>query len=335
MAVEENLKITGNNVYIASCVENGGIYRYSLDNYGQLKFVDKLNADRVMYMTIHEDTLYAVLKEPLPHLKESGLVSLTIREDGSLDPNSSIISTGGEEACHLAVSVPENDVFCANYTSGSVFKSDGTLVTHSGNGPDKLRQEAPHTHCTVFTPDDKYLCVVDLGIDSIILYDKELKPVSRCSLVPGSGPRHLVFSTSGKVAFCVNELSNTVSVLEYSDGKLIYVDSFTTLPEGYSGESYAAAIRISGNGKYLYTSNRGHDSISCFEIGDRTVKLFDIVLCGGKWPRDFDITPDGKWLVCTNERSNSVTTFSIDENGRLKNTGFSIELQSPLCVTWG
>lgn len=323
------------NVYIAACDKNGGIYRYNIDDGGCLHFVDKTRADSIMYMIIRENTLYAVLKEPFAETKDSGLVSFEINSDGSLSPVDGIIPTKGEEGCHLTADISGNEVYCANYTSGSIFKSDGTTVAHRGEGPNKERQEAAHTHYIEFTPDGKYLCVVDLGIDKIIVYDKILKPVSECSLLPGSGPRHLAFAPDGRTAYCINELSNTVSILEYFEGNFTYINSVDTLPEGHTGESTSAAIRISEDGRYLYTSNRGHDLISCFETGHHTLELFDAVPCGGQCPRDFNISPDGKWLVCTNEVSDNVTVFQIGENGKLVKTDCVQGLRAPLCVAFG
>jgi len=335
MKEKMQLRPVCNKVYIASCTENGGIFRYSLYNDGSLSFIDKIQADRVMYMIAENGILYTVLRAPFPGLNESGLAAYKITVDGSLLQKSGAISTKGEVACHLTMSIPEQDIFCANYISGSVFKSDGTLVVHSGSSQHRMRQASPHTHCTVFTPDGRYLCVTDLGIDKIVIYDKDLKLVSQCSLPAGNGPRHLVFSPDNETAFCINELSSTVSLLKYAAGKLNYINDFTAFPKDYDGESAAAAIRISSDGKYLYTSNRGHDSISCFKVRNDELELFDIVPSGGNSPRDFNISPDGRWLLCANEGSDNVISFRINEDGSLLKKTCITDLKSPLCVVFG
>lgn len=315
-------------IYIASCDENGGIYSYNLTQNGTMELIDKIDLDYPKYMTIHNSILYAVLRSPFKNSEQSGLVSFDISKDGRLINKSEIQSTKGEEACHLSV---DDEIYCVNYISGSVIKMPDKLVTHSGSSIHPTRQTSPHTHQVIFTPDKKYVCVTDLGLDKISLYDKNLNFVSSADVPEGHGPRHIEFSPDGNYAFCANELKSTVTVFRYFDSKLIAEDTYNALPADYQEETTIAAIRISADGKYLYVSNRGHDSISCFKVDKNKLSLFDIVNCGGNSPRDFNITPNGDYLICTNENSDNVATFKIFE-GKLSIIDVKTKIKKPLCV---
>ena len=318
------------NVYIASCDKEGGVCRYNLNENGEMLYVDKVDLDRPMYLTVNKNVLYALLREPFDNSKESGVAEFEISNDGNLIKNEIMQSTKGEVGCHLSV---DENIYCVNYISGSVIKIPDKLVIHSGKSIHPIRQTSPHTHQVVFTPDNKYVCVVDLGLDKILIYDKDLNYVSDANVPQGHGARHIVFSPDGKYSFCANELKSTVSVFAYYDGKLILGETYTILPDDYQGESTVAAIRISSDGKYLYVSNRGHDSIACFEVEDGILNLFGLVDCGGNSPRDFNITPNGRFLVCTNENSDNVTIFEVND-GKLLKTKFEVEVKNPLCVVF-
>lgn len=315
------------DIYIASCDANGGIYQYRMEESGKLVLISKTALDRPMYMTIEEQTFYAVLLKPFSDTADSGIVSFMINGKGMLENQSPLISTKGEVACH--VTVKDGIAYCANYISGSIIKMPDNLVLHQGSNVHPVRQTQPHPHFVSFTPDKKYLLVADLGMDQILVYDENLNFISSVNMPKGHGARHLAFSRDGKTVFCANELGNTVSVLNYQEGRLDLVDTFAALEEGYTEESTIAAIRVVEN--TLYVSNRGHDSISCFEINGNKLTLFDIVPCGGRSPRDINITPDGEYMLCTNERSNTVTVLKIN-NKKLYLTDTKIELMSPLCI---
>ena len=312
------------DIYIAACATDGGIYHYKTDGEtAELKqFVP---IDRPMYFYKNDKKLYAVLRAPFEDSADSGIISFDIGEDGNLFNPSEIISTKGEVGCHLAVT--GDSVYVANYISGSVFKSPDKTVAHGGRGTHKTRQEAPHVHSVTITPDGN-LCVADLGIDTLFIYDKDLNEISKVKLPDGSGPRHTVFSEDGKYLYCVAELDSCVYSFSYDNGVLIPCSSSIGLPVVFTGESTAAAIRISGN--KLYTSNRGHNSISEFDVCDGNVKLVACIDCGGEGPRDFNIFDD--FAVCTNQDTNNVVFYKLNSLGRYAKTSLTIDLPTPICV---
>ena len=338
-------------VYLCSCVPDGGLYHCLLYPDGRLEIKDKTTLSQPTYAIQSADTLYTLLRSPFPDSRQSGAMALTADHDGKLTPKGRIRPVDGETACHLALSPSGRYLYTANYVSGSVTElpvaPDGALeplsrvIAHSGSSVHESRQTGPHAHCTVFTPDGRYLCVVDLGLDRILVYavDDEKgivpEPYSSCAIAPGMGPRHLAFSRGGQRAYCVNELISSITVLDYRQGHLKPLSTYSTLPDGFTGESYCAAVRLSACGRYVYASNRGHDSIACFAVEGQALRLFDIVPCGGRYPRDFDLTPDGTLMVCANEHSGNVTTFTVDSlSGRITPTGFSLDIPAALGVTY-
>jgi len=310
-------------IYLLSCVKDGGIYRCTLSSGGKLRIVDKVTLDRPMYGVIREDRLYVVLRSPFPDSGDSGLMTFDIRDRKLTNP-SRLLSTKGQVACHL--SVENGSVYVANYTSGSVIKMPDILVAHQGSSVNEKRQSSAHAHYISPTPDGKYICAVDLGMDKILVYDKDLHPVSAVAAKPGNGPRHLAFSDDGNYAYCADELSSTVTVLSYCDGKLEILREYSTLPDGYAEENTTAAIRYREG--YVYISNRGHDSIACFRAEGEKLTLTDIVSCAGASPRDIHVL--GEFLICTNEASDNVVVFKI-QGGTLQQVD-QLSLPTPLCV---
>lgn len=317
------------NIYIASCVKGGGIYHYTLSENNVLDFCEKTTLDEPMYMIIRNEKMYILLRQPDEKTNFSGELSIDIDGTGKLFAPSRIIFTKGAVACHLEVS--DDNIYAVNYVSGSVIKLPDTLVTHSGHGLHKVRQAAPHTHFVHVSPDGKYILVTDLGLDKIFVYNKDLKLVSEVSVPSGHGPRHLAFSSDGKIVYCVNELGSSVSIFSYSDGELKLQNTISALPKDFSGDNTSAAIRIKDN--YLYVSNRGHNSISVFEIKDSyNIVLKECVDCGGNSPRDFNIIDDV--LICTNEKSDNVTVFKLNNYIPEIISESELNIPSPLCVAY-
>ena len=216
------------NVYIASCSTDGGLYHYHLHSDGSLKYVSKTDLDRPMYMKISDKKMYALLRAPFSENEDSALIAYDIDDDGILINPSSQVSTRGKVACHLCVK--DNVVYCANYISGSVMKFPDTLVTHRGEGVHPVRQASPHTHYVGVTPDEKFLCVTDLGTDTVYIYTPDMKLVSKASVPKGHGVRHLIFSEDGKYCFSANELMSTASSFLYENGKLTYIETINIIP---------------------------------------------------------------------------------------------------------
>lgn len=294
------------HLYIASGTSDGGIYQYSLNETGQTRFIAKYPLGKTMYMATWQDRLYVLLVTPQE--KDGELTFFQVEEDGTLSGQGKKTPTKGKEACHLTLD--NGQAYCVNYDSGSVIKMPDKLVTHRGQSVHPARQETAHTHYVCITPDRKYVCVVDLGLDKIMVYDKDLNPISETAAPRGYGPRHLVFAKDGKNAFCANELVSSVSAYSYRDGRFTLLDTYSALPENFQGESYSAAIRLTEDGTRLFVSNRGHDSLCCFSISGDKLSVRSFTECGGCWPRDFILA--GGLLICTNERSDNVTLFRAD-----------------------
>ncbi len=261
---------------------------------------------------------------------------------------------GGDAPCFVSVTKNGKWVAVANYTGGNFSilktKEDGSLepaaqtIQHQGSGPNTERQSAPHVHSAVFSPDEKYLLVTDLGLDKILVYnfDKENEkplqetPFSSTFLTPGSGPRHITFSKDGKVVYLVRELDGKANVFEFTDGQLIQIQEVSMHPEGNTEKMDGAEIVLSPDNKFLYISNRGDEnSLSIFSVDETTRKLIAIGYqhVGGKNPRNFIIDPDGRYLLVANQTSNDIIIFKRDkETGLLEKTDQKIELPMPVCL---
>ena len=311
------------NVYIASCAPDGGIYFCKNNHDGTLRIVQKTEADRPMFLAIDGGRLYALLRAPFDSCENSGLISYDINPNGTLSNPSEILSTDGEVACHLTVA--NGCVYCANYISGSVKKFPDKLVTHKGHGPHPTRQTAAHTHFVTLSPTDQ-IFVCDLGLDKIFVYDKDLNEEYTISTPNGSGARHLAFL--GDMMYCVNELSSTVSVFKKSGERYEYLADYPALPSDFKGENTAAAIRIQDG--FLYISNRGHNSIAAMKIEGDTLGSAAFTPCGGDFPRDMNIC--GDYMFCANQYSKTVTSLKIGKNGKLSPTDFVMDIADPLCI---
>ncbi|MDD3885641.1 MAG: lactonase family protein [Victivallaceae bacterium] len=309
---------------------DGGIYRLAFDGE---KVIEKgfvhLGSSNFLCFSPDRKRLYATSNGK----NGGGVAAYRVKANGDLEFINSLES-GGVAACHMVCDPAGEFLYCVNYSSGNLteFKlaADGSLasrtqiIQHEGHGPRADRQEKAHTHCTVITPDAKYLCVIDLGVDTIFMY-----PITpgrgitgepkRNHVTPGDGPRHIIFDRSGNFAYVVNELGNSVSSFRYADGELTKLDTVSTLPDGCSVKTKASAIRIDENERFVYASNRGYDSIACYRVVEPgKLVLFDIVPSGGSEPRDIAFLPGWKYLAAANEMSDTVAFFSFDPvSGRL------------------
>ncbi|HEY6301699.1 MAG TPA: lactonase family protein [Terriglobales bacterium] len=260
----------------------------------------------------------------------------------------------GADPCYITFDKTGNYALVANYTGGSVavfpVQRDGTVgepsafVQHRGSSVNKERQEGPHAHWIETTPDNRFAIAVDLGLDELLVYRFDAGKGSLtpndppfASLDPGAGPRHLAFHPNGKFAYVVNELQSTITAFSYDPGQgaLKKMKTVTTLPHGFSGRNDTAEIRVHPSGKFLFASNRGHDSIAVFSIDSHSGAL---TLVGhfptqGKTPRDFEIDPTGTLLFAANQDTNSIVVFRIEpKNGRLTPAGQILHVPSPVCL---
>ena len=262
-------------------------------------------------------------------------------------------SARGSAACYLDVDATGKTVLVANYSTGSVaalpVNEDGSLgeassfIQHAGSSVDSARQKGPHAHCFVVSPDNRFAYASDLGLDQVLGYRLEaskakLSP-NRQPFVrtpPGAGPRHLTFHSKGKQVYVINEISNSVTAFDHDadTGILIEKQTISTLPKDFTGKSYCADLKITPDGRFLYGTNRGHDSIAAYRIGDDgQLTLIGIEPSLGKGPQNLAITPDGKLLLCANMPGNNVAVFRIDpKEGTLTSVGEPVAVPSPSCI---
>jgi 6-phosphogluconolactonase len=264
--------------------------------------------------------------------------------------------SGGTGPCHLTVDRSGRCVLVANYGSGSVavlpITSDGLLgppsatIQHHGSSINPQRQAGPHAHCIVLDPANRVALACDLGLDKVLAY--RLNPARGtlvpndppdAALAPGSGPRHLAFAPGGRFVYVINELASTITAMEYraKKGTLQEVQTVPTLPTDSKGASTCAEVQVHPSGKFVYGSNRGHDSIAVFAVDPKNgrLKLIEHTATGGKTPRHFALDPTGRWLLAENQDSNHIAVFSLDPaTGRLKPTGQAAEIGAPVCVVF-
>ncbi|MFB0908657.1 MAG: lactonase family protein [Spirosomataceae bacterium] len=261
-------------------------------------------------------------------------------------------SSGGPHPCHVEIDKTGKWCIAGNYTGGSLailpINDDGTLseptqvIQHTGSGPNKDRQNEPHVHSANISPNNKDVFVPDLGIDKVMAYrlnseTGELTAGNHQTVSAGSGPRHFTFHPNGKYAYVIQELTNTITAFDYTDGKLTEIEEVTTLPENFDGKSACADIHISPDGKFLYGSNRFSDTIVSYKIDEATGKLTTLnqTSVEGKTPRNFTISPTGKWVLVANQDSDNIVIFSRNtETGAITSTGKEIKVSMPVCLKW-
>jgi 6-phosphogluconolactonase len=260
----------------------------------------------------------------------------------------------GTSPCHVSVDKTGQFVFVANYGSGSVsvfpIQDNGKLgeatdfVQHEASDVEPERRKAPHAHSIIPDPANRYAFAPDLGLDRIMMYrldlaQGKLRPNEEpwVQVKAGAGPRHFVFHSSCKYAYVINELDNTVIAFTYDEtqGVLRENQTISTLPEAFTGTSYCADVHISPSGRFLYGSNRGHDSIVIFAIAGDTGKLTVVghERTQGKNPRNFAIDPTGTFLLAANQDTDTIVTFRMDrQTGELVSTRHVTEVPTPVCV---
>jgi 6-phosphogluconolactonase len=262
--------------------------------------------------------------------------------------------SAGTDPCHLLLDKENKNVLVANYSSGSVavlpVQPDGklgaatTILQHIGKSIHPERQTGPHAHCVTLDAANHFAFVCDLGLDKIMTYQFDaqrgtLSPAnpSFTAVKAGAGPRHLVFHPDGRHAYVINELNSTITALAYDSprGVLTELQTLSTLPDGFTGNNSTAEVQVHPSGKFLYGSNRGHDSLAVFAIdSDKgTLTPVEYRSTQGKKPRHFAIDPTGKFLLVANQDSDAIVTFSIDPaTGRLQPTGQVLEVPAPVCI---
>jgi len=262
--------------------------------------------------------------------------------------------SGGAGPCHVSLDHKGRNLLVANYGGGSVsvipIKPDGRLekatgfAQHTGSSVNPRRQKGPHAHSINVSPDDRFVFVADLGIDKIMIYKLDIEKgtivVNNPPFVQvkaGAGPRHFVFHPKGKYAYVINELDCTVTAFAYesASGVLKKIQTITTLPKDFDGSNTCAEVRVHPCGKFLYGSNRGHDSIAVYRVNlaDGKLTYIEHETADIKIPRNFNIDPTGKFCLVANQGKDSVIVFRINkETGALEPTGYKVSVAKPVCV---
>ncbi len=263
-------------------------------------------------------------------------------------------SSVGSGPCHLVVDRSGKNVLVANYGSGSLaclpIDADGRLrpessfIQHRGSGANPVRQQSPHAHSINLDAEGRFAVAADLGLDKVFVYrfdatSGKLAPNEPAfvKVASESGPRHFAFHPGGRFGYVINEMANTVIAFAYDAGKgsLTEIQTISTLPTDFSGKSYTAEVQIHPSGKFLYGSNRGHNSIAIFAIEPSTGKLSAVGFepTGGKNPRNFAIDPTGAFLLAENQDSNTIVVFRIEaQTGALRPAGQTVGLPKPVCI---
>jgi 6-phosphogluconolactonase len=341
-------------LYVGTYTKPGGsqgIYRYVLNTQNGALTGGELAAEakNPTFLALHPTGkfIYAAMEN------SGGAVgAFAIEPDGKLKLLSQHPSKGSG-ACHVWVNDDASHVFVANYGGGSVaalpIQPDGSVkeatgfVQHEGSSVNQKRQEKPHGHAIYTYAKQPFVYACDLGLDKVLIYrlgaSGELTPNNPPSapVPPGSGPRHLAFTPDGAYAYVINELLNTVSVFKHdaARGSLTAVQVISTLPADFTQGSSTAEIFVHPNGKFVYGSNRGHDSIVVYAIDQATGKLtlVEHVSTKGKGPRNFALDPEGKFLIAANQGTNDMFVFRVDAStGKLTSTGHSVELGAPVAI---
>lgn len=312
--------------------------------------------DNPSFLVFHPSrpVLYAVNEtSKFEGAEGGGVTAFAVGKTGALTKVSAQ-SSKGSGPCYVAVDRKGTCVLVANYGSGTVaalpleadgrLKPAGSSIQHEGVGANPKRQKGPHAHSINLDAAGKFAVAADLGIDKLLVYKLDAKTGTltpndppTAATAPGAGPRHFAFHPNGKTGYLVNELNSTITTYAWDDAKgtLKELQTITTLPEGFTGESFPADVQVHPSGKFVYMSNRGHDSIAAFAVNEKdgTLKPVGHTSTGGQFPRHFGIDPTGSFLIAANQRTNSLVVFRIDPaKGTLSETGQTATLTSPVCV---
>lgn len=339
-------------VYVGSYADKSspGIYLFSFQaETGVLTLIESYsNIANPSFLTLDpkRNRLYSVSETA-----EGSVVSYTI------DPESGKLAylneqpTLGADPCYVMTDSQGKRLYVTNYSSGNICHyplSDEGIgamtekIDHIGISVRPDRQEAAHPHSIVADRSESYLFAPDLGMDRIVVYRTNSAggALVRHDAVPlksGAGPRHFAFHPSGRFGYVINELDSTVTAFAYDGGhgSLAEIQTISTLPADFAGESWCADIHISADGRFLYGSNRGHDSIAVYSIDAKTGELSPVQFAptGGSFPRNFALMPNGKFLIAANQNTDSLVTYEIDgETGRLRQVGEEVRVGKPVCV---
>ena len=342
--------LSAEHVYIGT--SGKGIYLADFDaKTGKLSAPSKVSdIEAPSYITIHPDGhhLYAVNE-----VKDGAVTAFTIDHSQLKLLNTASVKSAGP--CYIGIDKTGRWAITANYSGGTTtvlpIAGNGKLgeatdfIQNKGSGPNRDRQTMPHPHWVGFIPPSKLALVADLGIDEVAIYNFDIRKgkltvgnPAFMTIPPGSGPRHGAMHPLGKFFYLINELSSNVMEFYYEPEpkRFTLVQTISSLPDGFKGENTGAEIAVHPTGKYVYASNRGHNSIVVYSIADMkrgNLALVEHVPTGGKTPRQFEIDPSGKWLLVGNQDSDNIAIFSIDQStGKLTASGTVGGVVKPTCI---
>jgi len=350
-------------VYVGTYTDPGtaskGIYayRYDANNFELTSLGLAAETTNPSFLAVHPNGqfLYAVSEVQNYNGQKSGAVSAFAIDHatGKLKLLNQVASRGADP-CYITLDKTGKFVLVANYTGGSIavfpVLEDGRLgdasafVQHAGHGTNPERQEGPHAHSIDLSPDNRFALVDDLGLDELLVYRFDAGKGSLtpndppfAKLDPGAGPRHFAWHPTGKFAYVIAEMQSSLTAFDYDSvkGVLHRLQTISTLPKDFTGHNEDAEVEVHPSGKFLYASNRGHDSIAVFAIDQQkaTLSLVEDVLTQGKEPRHFEIDPTGSLLFVENQKSDSTVVFRIDQRtGRLTPSGKVLNVSAPVCV---
>jgi 6-phosphogluconolactonase len=335
-----------------------GIYVFKFNSSdGTAKKISHIKISNPSFVAVspNEQFVYSVQEDAADKGKGGAITAFSFNKKTGILTYINQQPTGGDHPCYVSVDKTGRWVAAGNYTSGnlSVFpvQENGglgafsTIIQHQGSGPDNVRQKSPHVHCTIFSPDNRFLYVPDLGIDKVMIYafnevtgklTAAKQPFAQSE--PGAGPRHISFDPSNKYAYLIEELSGTVVTFKYINGKLKSRQRISSMPAGDSSFAGSADIHVSPDGKFLYASNRAAaNNIAVFKINQKNGKLLLIAHQStlGKTPRNFNFDPSGDFLLVANQDSDEIVIFKRDKiTGLLTDTKNRIEAGKPVCLKW-
>lgn len=325
---------------------------------GELDVLQRVSGlENASYITLHPggDRLYAASETEATGDDSGGSVAAFEIDEatGLLSITGNRFLTHGAHPCYISTDEEGKALFAANYTGGNVallpiaasgeLESAASIQQHTGElGPNAARQDAPHAHCIVPLEGSPFVCAVDLGIDAVVIYryDNERRSLTHHGVSKvhrGAGPRHLIFHPALQAGYVMNELDSTITLLKVDKecGVLKAGQTISALPSGFDGYNDAADIHLGVSGRYLYSTNRGHNSIAAFAVdqGSGELTLIQHIDCGGDSPRNFAISPDGGHLLVAHQKTGNVVVFNVDEeSGLLTKTDSSLQLRSPVCI---
>ncbi len=348
----ENTDTKELNLLVGTYTKKGseGIYYYKINpETGDAKQVGlgkNIVDPSFLVLSKSGEYLYAVSEE-----EGGSVVAYSVKDTALIQLNKA--SSGGVHPCHITIDQTGKWILVGNYSDGSLsvlpILADGKVgepiqtIKHSGSGPNKDRQTSPHVHSINIAPNNIDVFVPDLGIDKVMAYrfdanTGKLVEGNSLSVKPGSGPRHMSFSPDGKFAYLIQEMGSQITSFKYTDGQLEKIQEISTLPEGFEGNNACADIHISPDGKFVYGSNRFHDTIVIFErnLATGQLQLVSHHSVMGAVPRNFSLSPDGKLLLVANQDTDNIVLFDRNEStGKISPKGKEIKVSMPVCLIWG